>query len=148
GRNNVLTLMFLNLGEASVFNFNQQPSLVTVGFEWTKDSRSQVGIQLTDSQTKESAFPSPIVSRGTYWSFYHLLLRAKPGAVRYPPGAQLYTWDVWSQPDTGSGEMIPVRFVMVNDPWEPFAGISHFAPRHKEPPKDQRRSGPAQIPPQ
>jgi hypothetical protein len=69
--------------------------------------------------------------------------------VRYPPGAQLHTWDVWSQPDTGSGDMIPVRFVMVNDPWEPFNGLSHFTPRHnKDATKDPRRSGPALVPPQ
>ena len=98
-RASVLTLMYLNVGEGSVFNFNQQPSLVTVGFDWTKDSRSQVGIQFTDSQTKENTFPPAIVSRGTYWSLYHLLLRAKPSPVRFPPGAQL--------PDLGGVE--PVR---------------------------------------
>ena len=42
--------------------------------------------------------------------------------MRFPPGAQLQTWDVWNQPETGAGEWIPVRFVAVNDPWEPFVG--------------------------
>jgi len=134
-----LTLMFLNLGDGSVFNFNQQPSLVTVGFDWTKDLRCQVGIQLTDAVTKENVFPPPIVSGGTYWSFYHLLLRAQVSSVKSPPVAQLYTWDVWHQPDSGAGEMIPVRFVTVNDPWEPFAGIGRFAPRPKEPPREARK---------
>jgi hypothetical protein len=146
-RATALTLMYLNLGEASVFNFNQQPSLVTVGFDWTKDHRSQVGIQLTDTLTKENNFPPPIAARGTYWSFYHLLLRATPSPVRSPPTAQLYTWNVWHQPESAVGEMIPVRFVMVNDPWEPFTGIGHFAPRRRDLPREARRDIPPPPPP-
>lgn len=142
GRKAVLTLMHLSAGEGSVFNFNQQPSLVTVAFDWTKDHRSQVGVQLTDVATKESSFPAPVVSRGTYWSFHHLLLRARDLPVKSPPAARLYTWHVWYQPDAGPGEMIPVRFVVVNDPWEPFAALAQLAPRVKETPREARKAEP------
>ncbi|MFT3765628.1 MAG: type VI secretion protein IcmF/TssM N-terminal domain-containing protein [Minicystis sp.] len=138
-RKNALTLIYLNAGEASVFNFNQQPSLVTIGFDWTKEHRSQIGLQLTDTATKENTFPPPIVSTGLYWSFYHLLLRAHVSAVKFPPTAQLYTWDIWYQADSAPGELIPARFVVVNDPWEPFAIIAQFAPRPKDPPKEARK---------
>jgi hypothetical protein len=143
-----LTVMYLNVGEGSVFNFNQKPSLVTVGFDWTKDLRSQVGIQITDVVTKENSFPAPIVSDGQYWSFWHLLLRAAVSSVKSPPGAQLYTWEVWTQPDAQPGQMIPVRFVAVTDPWEPFAVIGRLAPRPKDPPKGKdpvRRPDPVEA---
>lgn len=141
-RKSALTLMYLNVGEGSVFNFNQQPSLVTIGFDWTKEHRSQVGVQFTDAVTKENSFPQPIVSSGLYWSFYHLLLRAQVSAVKSPATAQLYTWEVWHQPDSAPGEKIPVRFVVVNNPWEPFAGIGHFTPRPRDPPREARKEAP------
>ena len=52
-----LTLTYMNAGETPVMNFNQKPTEKTVRFDWTKEQASQVGMQLTDLDTKESAFP-------------------------------------------------------------------------------------------
>jgi hypothetical protein len=140
-QNQAATLTYLNIGDGSVFNFNQKPSLISVGFEWNKDLRSQVGVQLTDLGSKENNFPPPIVSNGQYWSFYHLLRLGKPSGVKSPPSARLYTWDIQNQRDNAVNEVLPVKFVTVNDPWEPFAGLGRFGwrpPRETPRPKGAR----------
>ena len=139
--NLVPTLTYLNIGDGSVFDFNQKPSLISVGFEWQKDLRSQVGVQLTDLGSKENTFPPPIVSNGQYWSFYHLLRLGKPSGVKSPPQARLYTWEVQNQRDNAVNEVLPVKFVTVNDPWEPFAPLGRFGwrvPREAPRPKGVR----------
>ena len=134
-QNTAVTLTYLNIGDGSVFDFNQKPSLISVGFEWNKDSESQVGVQLTDLGSKENNFPPPIVSNGQYWSFYHLLRLGRPSGVKSPPSARLYTWDIPSQRDNTPNDVLPVKFVTVNDPWEPFAPLGRFGWRLREVPR-------------
>jgi hypothetical protein len=133
-----LTLMYFNVGESSVYNFNQKPSLVTIAFEWTKDQRAQVGVQLTDVISKENSFPQPIVSNGTYWSFYHLLLQGEVSAVKSPTTARLYTWRIQYQPDAAGTEVIPVRFTTLTDPWEPFVALGRYGVKYKGKEKEAR----------
>jgi IcmF-related N-terminal domain len=127
-----ITLMYMNIGDSSVFNFNQKPSLITVGFDWTKDLRSQVGLQLTDLSTKDNTFPPPTVSNGVYWSFHHLLRLGTPSLVKSPTTARLYTWLIRVQPDYAPNDVIPVRFVTVTDPWEPFTTLARYVGRPRE----------------
>ncbi len=130
-----LTLMYMNVGDSSVFNFNQKPSKVTLGFDWTKDLRSQVGVQLTDLSTKENTFPGPVVSNGQYWSFYHLLRLASQSLVKAPTTARLYTWLIHYNTDNATNDVVPVRFATVADPWEPFIALARYAGHPREVPR-------------
>ena len=114
-----LTLIYLNAGEASVFNFNQQPSLVSVAMDWTKETNSQVGVQLTDLDTKENTFPDPVVAQGSFWSLLRLLKKGDASAMRVSTGTgTLYTWDIKLRRD--SADKIPARFVVLDNPWDTF----------------------------
>ena len=120
-----LTLVYLNAGESSVFNFNQKPSVVTVNIDWTKEQASQVGIQLTNLETKENLFPDPVVVEGSFWSLLRLLKKAEVGMVKQPASARLYSWPIRHSRD-GSEKTI-ARFVLLDDPWEGLNGRSDSA---------------------
>lgn len=115
-----LTLAYLNVGGGSLFNFNQKPTAKTLEFDWTKMSNSQVGVQLTDTETKENSFPKPIVAESSYWSFLRLLRKARqpPDRVKRPPAAKLYTWEIPLE-----RSKVPVQVVVKEDPWETFKRV-------------------------
>lgn len=114
-----LTLTYMNAGETPVLNFNQKPSEKTVRFDWTKEQASQVGMQLTDLDTKESTFPDPLVVETSFWSIHKLLRLGVPTAVKHPPDATLYTWELKVR--RGRTESSRVRFVVIGDPFQAFA---------------------------
>ena len=115
-----LTLVYLNVGDASVFNFNQQPnpSGTLVMLDWTREQTSQVGAQLTDLDSKENTFPDPIVAQGSFWSFLRLVKKSQSSPVRQPAGATLFTWNVKLHKD--GADVVPARFVVLENLWEPF----------------------------
>lgn len=114
-----LTLVYLNVGSGSLFNFNQQQSGKVLPLEWTKTASSQVGVQLTNTETKDNVFPPPINRSGSYYSLLRLLMAAEqpPGAVKEPATAQLYSWDITVQ----QKEKVRIQFVIKKDPWETFS---------------------------
>jgi hypothetical protein len=125
-----LTVVYLNVGDESLFNFNQKNTAKTMSIDWTKTGSSQVGIQLTNTETKENSFPRPIAKSGSYFSFLRLLTVAEqpPAAVKEPPTAQLYTWLV----TLGSNRRINAQVVVKTDPWETFtlgAAVSRIGNR-------------------
>jgi hypothetical protein len=113
-----LTRTYVNVGEASIVNFNQKPTEKTLRIDWTREQASQVGIQLTDLDTKDSTFPEPIVIDSSFWSFHKLLGKAKPSGVKYPPDATLYSWDI--KVGKGRTETGRARFVVIGDPFHAF----------------------------
>lgn len=111
-----LTLVYLNAGEASVFNFNQKPGIITVKLDWTREHSSQVGIQLTSLDSKENQFPEPIVVEGSFWSLLRLLKKAEALPVKQPANAMLYSWAIRHRRE--GSEKTNARFVLLGDPWE------------------------------
>jgi hypothetical protein len=89
-----------------------------VEVDWTKENDSQVGIQLTDLDSKEKTNPDPVAVQGLNWSFLHLLTYAKTAPAKHPANATLYTWSI---PHNPRGAATAARFVVVGDPWAPFA---------------------------
>jgi hypothetical protein len=114
-----LTLVYLSVGEASIHNFNQRPGLTTLRVDWSREQISQVGIQLMNLDTQEKLYPEPLATPASSWSVLHLLAVAKTAPVKKPDNAQLYTWQVNHQPD--SGRATPVRFIVLGNPFAPFA---------------------------
>jgi type VI protein secretion system component VasK len=131
----MLTLAYINLGSASVFNFNQQPVLKTLEIDWSTPQTSQIGIQLTDVVTGQQYYPEAVVTRDSYFSYLHLLQRAqgrKPqqSPIRDLEGRELSEWR-WSVPHgERSVKNSRVRFLIAGDPMELFnlRGASNKVP--------------------
>ncbi len=113
-----LTLTYLNVGETPVLNFNQKPTEKTVRYDWTKEQASQVGMQLTDLDTKESVFPDPLVVDASFWSFHKLLKKGTTASVKHPPDATLYSWELKVR--KGRNDLMRARFVVIGDPFQTF----------------------------
>ena len=117
--NEVATLLYANIADASIYFFNQQPTRSTIGFDWTKRSVSQVGIQLTDLTSRVNLYPEPVVAQG-FWSALRLLQAASEPREKKAPGKDLsfvrYSWDVRhsSEDDVTS----KVSFKVYGDPWK------------------------------
>ncbi|WP_437720398.1 type VI secretion protein IcmF/TssM N-terminal domain-containing protein [Sorangium sp. So ce861] len=114
-----LTLVRLDAGDGSLFNFNQKPTDKELLVDWTRPSAAQVSVQLTDVATREHSFPEPVAVEGSYWSFLRLLRKARQPAaeVKDLPRARLYTWDVPAE----GGVDIAAQVIVKGDPWEPFS---------------------------
>lgn len=106
-----LTLVYLNIGEASILNFNQKPGVTTVRFDWTREQVSQVGVQLTNLDTRENLYPDPIATPSSPWSILRLLNAGRSATTPQPPGGIVYTWDVKHRRD--SAEKTPARFIVI-----------------------------------
>ncbi len=131
-----LTLTYINVGETPVLNFNQKPTEKTVRFDWTKEQASQVGMQLTDLDSKESTFPDPLVVEASFWSFHKLLRKGTTAAVKFPPDATLHAWEIKvrkGRTDTGR-----VRFVVIGDPFQPFSLAKVGAPATPSAPRGRQ----------
>jgi hypothetical protein len=111
-----LTLIYMNAGDQSVFNFNQQPGTTFLNLDWTKETLSQVGVQLTDLESKENTFPEPVVTQSSFWSFLRLLRKGSATPARQPADAQVYTWNV--KIGREGTDTMPIRFVVLDDPWD------------------------------
>jgi hypothetical protein len=114
-----LTLVYLNVGPGSLFNFNQKPTQVTMQLDWTKETNSQVGLQLTDIDTKENIFVEPVRTESSFWSLLRLQQKAQAEPAKYPPGAKLHSWPfkiVREGTDT-----MQAQFVILDDLWTLFS---------------------------
>lgn len=114
-----LTLVYMNVGPASLFNFNQKPAQVVMQLDWTKESNSQVGLQLTDVDTKENIFVEPVRTESSFWSMLRLQQKAQAEYAKFPPGAKLYSWPfkiVREGTDT-----MQAQFVVLDDLWTLFS---------------------------
>lgn len=116
---NALTLVYFNVGSGSLFNFNQKPTTRALSLDWSVPSTSQVGVQLTNTESREKTDPDPVVVEGSCFSFLRLLRKAKqpPSPVSQPAGARLYTWDI----PVAGGDKVRAQLVLEEDPWETFA---------------------------
>jgi type VI protein secretion system component VasK len=119
-----LTLVYLSIADAHVYDFNQKPGLVTIRFDWTQEHTAQVGVQLTNLDTKENLYPEPINSPSSHWAVLRLLSMGRPESVKRPEGGTLYSWVV--PHGTGRSEKTTARFVIVGDPWQPFSFASRL----------------------
>jgi len=111
-----LTLVYVNVADGSLFNFNQRSTGKTLSIDWNRPGSSQVGVQLTEVESKDNVFPRPVTVSGSSFSFLHLLMAAlqPPSAVKEPPDAQLYAWLI-------AGEGVPkvrAELVVEDDPWQ------------------------------
>jgi len=113
----LLTLVYLNSGDVSVFDFNQKPSLTTVALDWTKETNSQVGVQLTDPTRRPTPSPSRSPPRARTGASPPAHAR-EDGPTERPLNSLLYTWAIPQKP--GSAEKTNARFVIVGDPWSAF----------------------------
>jgi type VI secretion system protein ImpL len=117
--NDAATLLYANIADASIYFFNQQPTRSTIGFDWTKKSVSQVGIQLTDLTSRVNLYPEPVVAQG-FWSALRLLQAAGEPRDKRGPGRDQtfvkYSWDIrHSQDDDVTSK---VSFKVYGDPWK------------------------------
>jgi hypothetical protein len=114
-----LTLVYLSIADAHVYNFNQKPGLVTIRFDWTQEHTAQVGVQLTNLDSKDNLYPEPINSPSSHWAVLRLLAMGHAERVKRPSDGTMYSWIVTHGP--GRAEKTTARFVVVGDPWQPFS---------------------------
>jgi G3E family GTPase len=116
----VPTLVQLNLGASSVFNFNQKPSPTKVTLDWTADEPAQIGVQTVDVKTRESFRPAALAAEGPNWRLFRLLrLGHRVSADEGGNGGYLYEW-VRPTRD-GEKPSLPIRVRFATDPWQLFA---------------------------
>lgn len=127
----VLSLAYLRAGEQSIINFNQSPdaSRKRLEFDWTSPNTAQVGIRLTDSETRDHRYPKPITAIKNYWSLLKLLRRAQrlspEETARLPRlrrGQRRYTWRFAI--GRVDGEVLRVSYVAESDPFEVFRRLA------------------------
>ena len=138
----VAVLSYLQVGETSVFGFNQQPSWKKMKFSWHNPSKASVGAEFA-VQKRSSRIKSAIEIPGSYWSFYHLLLKTEEYAVVskfydatkgpksawsfYGPGegrsakvTRILTWVIDTPATEVESRPIDIKFAIQNDPWALF----------------------------
>jgi hypothetical protein len=64
-------------------------------------------------------FPEPTAVAGSFWSFLRLLQKGQSGSVKFPPGAQLYTWPI--KIGREGVDTMPVQFVVLDDLFSSFS---------------------------
>lgn len=111
GTESVLTLVYLSTGSTSLFNFNQKVYDKTLEIDWMKAQTSQIGVQLTNIDTRRNTYPNPVVVQDSYWSFLRLLERGKSKS-------ETFTW-TFATGDDGATPTV-ARFRVEGDPWAPF----------------------------
>ncbi len=115
-----LTLAYLTVGETTIFNFNQKPSITTVHFDWTREQPSQVGVQLTDVDTRDNKFPTPMAVEPSHFSLFRLLsLAAEAKPVKGEPGTVIYSWNPGTEKDGARA-----RFATYGDALDVFSALA------------------------
>ena len=109
-RKSVLSLVYLNSGSSSIFNFNQQPSARQLEVPWERVQRSQLGIELTQATTGEKFYPTPISVEDSRFSLHKLINK----------GTQEEKALAWTIPGRDGELPVTVRFELQEDPWEMF----------------------------
>lgn len=114
----VATMVYLNVGDQSVFNFNQAPQTTRVVVDWTRDEPAQLGLQVTDANTAEQSFPSPVMVEGPYWRLLRLLRKGTTSRVHTPIEGELHEWQL--AVDGAHGATIRAGFLVQGDPFQGF----------------------------
>ncbi len=114
----VATMVYLNVGEQSVFNFNQAPQTARVVVDWTRDEPAQLGLQVTDANTAEQSFPAPVMVEGPYWRLFRLLRKGTTSRVHTPVEGELHEWQL--AVDGAHGATIRAGFLVQGDPFQGF----------------------------
>jgi hypothetical protein len=138
----VAVLAFLQVGETSMFGFNQQPSWKKMKFSWHNPSKVSVGAEFA-VQKRSSRIKSAIEIPSSYWSFYRLLLKteeyavvskfydstkgAKSAGIFYGAGegrsaktTRMLTWVIDTPATEVESRPIDIKFAIQNDPWALF----------------------------
>jgi hypothetical protein len=117
-RRYVPTLVHLAVGDASIHNFNQKPVTQSLAFNWTKDETAAIGLQVTDVDTKDTSYPSPLLAPGTFWRFLRLLKLASVKPAKDGEGVDQYEWLL--PISDGSSDKMKARLLIAGDPFRPF----------------------------
>ena len=96
--------------------------MTTLHLDWTKEVASQVGLQLTDLDTKDNKFPTPISIDPGYFSLFRLFTKASEAAPsRAEAGTVIYSWV-----PGGDKSGARARFAAYGDPMGPFLGLARL----------------------
>jgi hypothetical protein len=116
-----LTLAYLTVGETTIFNFNQKPGITPVHWDWTRELACQVGVQLTDVDSRDNKFPTPLAVEASHFSLFRLLAlatEAKP--TKSDPNTVVYSWN----PGTDKGGGARAKFATYGDPLDVFTALA------------------------
>ena len=105
-----MTLAYIGLGKESVVNINQKPFETKLSLDWTSKEVSQVGARITDTGTRLTVYPDPIMTRDSHWSYYHLLQRAERRG-------NIWSWELKLD---GVSSKFEASFKLDQDPWTIF----------------------------
>ena len=124
-----MTLAYLGLGKDSVVNINQKPFETKLSLDWTVKEVSQLGARVTDTGTRLTVYPEPIMTRDSYWSYFHLLQR---GTER----GKVWSWELKLE---GVSSPFEASFKLADDPWSIFNILPNTKPvAYEQPPVWQR----------
>jgi hypothetical protein len=117
-----MTLSYMTVGDTTVFNFDQKPGITTVHWDWTREQTCQVGVQLTDVETRENKLPTPFAVEASRFSLFRLFGKAQEATpVRNEPGTIVYTWNPGTEKDGGAR----ARFATYGDALDVFVALAH-----------------------
>jgi type VI protein secretion system component VasK len=108
----VPTVVQLNVGSASLFNFNQKPTRSELAIAWSEDEPAQLAVQAVNVETRETFHPAALSADGPHWRFFRLLAAAK--RLRDADG-HVYEWHRPAK--DGERPTLRVRLRFDNDPW-------------------------------
>ena len=120
-----MTLAYLGLGKESVVNINQKPFETKLLLDWTMKEVSQLGARVTDTGTRLTVYPEPIMTRDSYWSYFHLLEQASERG-------KVWSWELKLE---GVSSPFEVSFKLAKDPWSIFNILPNTKPvAYEQPP--------------
>lgn len=112
----VLTLTFLSSAQSTLVNFNQRPFSKELVIDWSKVHTAQVGVRLTNPETRDEILPKRLTEESN-WALLRLLKRGDKAGLRY-------TWDVPVVTDAGGSQTklarAGVSFDLEEDPFRLF----------------------------
>ena len=120
-----MTLAYLGIGKESIVNINQKPFETKLTLDWTAKEVSQMGARVTDTGTRLTLYPDVIMTRDSYWSYFHLLGR---GSQR----GKVWSWELKLE---GSASPFEASFALDKDPWKVFEILTTTNPvAYEQPP--------------
>ncbi len=112
----VPTVVQLNVGSASVFNFNQKPTMSDLTVVWAGDEPAQLAIQTVNVDTRETFHPAALSAEGPNWRFFRLLAAGKLVRNAGKNGECVYEWRRPAR--DGERPNLRVRLRFDRDPWQ------------------------------
>lgn len=109
----VVVLAYLQLGEASVYSFNQRPSWQELKVQWWKSESASVGAAYARIGKKKKSYRNLTVAE-SLWSLHHLLREASIEARR----KNQWRWNL-PTPQADDSTM-SIQFLIKEDPWQEF----------------------------